>query len=88
VNAESGYLIGTMHWPSKDPTDYQREQRRSPRWLRWLASDSGVPYHHHFIAGAGGVVAGLAIVGDPLAALGCGMLAQAILDVMGRRPAD
>jgi hypothetical protein len=77
-----------MTWPSKDPTDYQREQRRTPRWLRWLASDSGVPYHHHFMAGTGGVIAGLAILENPLAALGCGLLAQAILDVMGRRPVD
>ena len=78
-----------MTWPSKDPTDYQREQqRRHPRWLRWLASDSAVPYHHHFMAGTGGVIAGLALLEDPLAALGLGLLAQAILDVTGRRPVE
>jgi hypothetical protein len=81
-------LIGTMTWPSKDPTDYQRDQRRQPQWLRWLASDSGVPYHHHFMAGTAGVIAGLALLEDPLAALGLGLLAQAILDVTGRRPDD
>jgi hypothetical protein len=88
MNGESGYFRSTMAWPSKDPTDYHRQQRRPPRWLRWLGSDSGVPYHHHFAAGAGGVIAGLAILDDPLAALGLGLLAQAILELTGRRPTD
>jgi hypothetical protein len=76
-----------MRWPpSKDPGDYQHPTRPPPRWLAWLLSDSGVPYRTHLLAGAGGVFAALAITGDLLAGLGGGLMAQAILELAGRRP--
>lgn len=82
-----------MQWPpSKDPADYQEPgllaNRRTPRWLTWLGSDSGVPYQTHFVAGAGGVFAALAITSDLLAGLGGGLFAQALLEVAGRRPSS
>jgi hypothetical protein len=75
-----------MSWPSKDPADYQHPPRPAPRFIVWLRSDSGVSYAAHFAAGAGGVVAVLALTADLLAALGGGLLAQALLEVTGRRP--
>jgi hypothetical protein len=74
-----------MAWPSKDPTDYREETRRPPRWVAWLLADSGVPYHVHFFVGVVGVLAGLAILDSPLGGLVCGLVAQAILDLAGRR---
>jgi len=76
-----------MAWPSKDPTDYREQPaRRPPRWIAWLLDDSGVPSHVHFFVGVVGVLAGLAILDNLLGALACGLAAQAILDLSGRRP--
>jgi hypothetical protein len=80
-----------MAWPSKDPTDYRapaETDRQAPRWVAWLWADSGVPYHLHFVAGVAGVVVGLVVLDSLLDALACGLLAQAILDVTGRREPD
>jgi hypothetical protein len=46
-----------------------------------------VPYHVQFSVGVAGVLAGLAILDSLVGAAACGLLAQAILDLTGRRSA-